>query len=161
MSRLVRDIILTTLQNQSDRFVSSCQRAGQLHNTLVCFFHRSRAINWRVSKEPGCYESCQHDLRYQVSHTEIFRSGLNANDLSRRLIGRRFDDPTVKKDIESWPFKVVDQGGNPMVQVEYLGETKTFSPQEISSMVLMKACQSVLQGSLMLTLSADERSCRD
>lgn len=56
----------------------------------------------------------------------------------RRLIGRRFDDPTVKKDIESWPFKIVDQGGNPMVQVEYLNETKTFSPQEISSMVLMK-----------------------
>ncbi|KAK5070744.1 Heat shock protein ssb1 [Lithohypha guttulata] len=56
----------------------------------------------------------------------------------KRLIGRRFDDPTVKKDIESWPFKVVDQGGNPFVQVEYLKETKTFSPQEISSMVLTK-----------------------
>ncbi|KAL2406845.1 Ribosome-associated molecular chaperone SSB1 [Exophiala dermatitidis] len=56
----------------------------------------------------------------------------------KRLIGRRFDDPIVKKDVESWPFKVVDQGGNPMVQVRYLGETKTFSPQEISAMVLMK-----------------------
>ncbi|KIW65557.1 hsp75-like protein [Phialophora macrospora] len=56
----------------------------------------------------------------------------------KRLIGRRFDDPTVKKDIESWPFKIVDQGGNPMVQVEYLKETKIFSPQEISSMVLTK-----------------------
>ena len=44
----------------------------------------------------------------------------------------------MKKDIESWPFKVVDQGGNPVVQVEYLKESKTFSPQEISSMVLMK-----------------------
>ncbi|KAK2014937.1 HSP70-domain-containing protein [Colletotrichum eremochloae] len=53
----------------------------------------------------------------------------------KRLIGRRFDDPTVKKDIESWPFKVVDEGGNPKVQVEYLGETKTFSPQEVSSMM--------------------------
>jgi heat shock protein 1/8 len=63
---------------------------------------------------------------------------MGINHRSRRLIGRRFDDPTVKKDIESWPFKVVDQGGNPMVQVEYLKETKTFSPQEISSMVLMK-----------------------
>jgi len=49
----------------------------------------------------------------------------------------------VKKDIESWPFKVVDQGGNPMVQVEYLKETKTFSPQEISSMVLMKVVFSI------------------
>ncbi|KAG2005351.1 hypothetical protein GB937_008767 [Aspergillus fischeri] len=56
----------------------------------------------------------------------------------KRLIGRRYEDPIVKKDIESWPFKVVDQGGNPVVEVEYLGETKTFSPQEISSMVLMK-----------------------
>ena len=56
----------------------------------------------------------------------------------KRLIGRRFDDHTVKKDIESWPFKVTDQGGNPMVQVQYLNETKTFSPQEISSMVLLK-----------------------
>ncbi|PMD61398.1 putative Hsp70 chaperone [Hyaloscypha bicolor E] len=56
----------------------------------------------------------------------------------KRLIGRRFDDPTVKKDCESWPFKVIDQDGSPMVEVEYLGENKTFSPQEISSMVLTK-----------------------
>lgn len=56
----------------------------------------------------------------------------------KRLIGRRFDDDTVKKDVESWPFKVVDRDGNPLVQVEYLGETKTFSPQEISAMVLGK-----------------------
>lgn len=56
----------------------------------------------------------------------------------RRLIGRRFDDPTVKKDIESWPFKVVDDDGNPKVSVEYLGEQKSFSPQEISAMVLGK-----------------------
>ncbi|KAJ5352282.1 Heat shock protein 70 family [Penicillium brevicompactum] len=56
----------------------------------------------------------------------------------KRLIGRRYDDPIVKKDVESWPFKVIDQGGNPVVQVEYLNETKTFTPQEISSMVLMK-----------------------
>ncbi|KAG8527079.1 Heat shock protein ssb1 [Bacidia gigantensis] len=56
----------------------------------------------------------------------------------KRLIGRRFDDHVVKKDIESWPFKVIDQGGSPVVQVEYLKETKIFTPQEISSMVLMK-----------------------
>jgi molecular chaperone DnaK (HSP70) len=55
------------------------------------------------------------------------------------LIGRRFDDPTVKKDMESWPFKVIDDGNNnPKVEVEYLGETKSFSAQEISSMVLTK-----------------------
>ncbi|KAG9204085.1 Heat shock protein ssb1 [Epicoccum nigrum] len=56
----------------------------------------------------------------------------------KRLIGRRFDDETVKKDIQSWPFKIVPAGDSPMVQVEYLGETKQFSPQEISAMVLVK-----------------------
>jgi L1 cell adhesion molecule like protein len=57
----------------------------------------------------------------------------------KRLIGRRFEDPTVKKDMESWPFKVVDDGnGNPKVEVQYLGSTHTFSPQEISAMVLNK-----------------------
>ncbi|KAL8393098.1 hypothetical protein RB595_003046 [Gaeumannomyces hyphopodioides] len=56
----------------------------------------------------------------------------------KRLIGRRFDDPTVKKDMESWPFKVIDDDGNPKVEVDYLGSTHKFSPQEISAMVLTK-----------------------
>ena len=47
----------------------------------------------------------------------------------------------MKKDIESWPFKVVDKGGNPFVEVDYLGEAKQFSPQEISAMVLGKVCK--------------------
>ncbi|KAF4125180.1 heat shock 70kDa protein 1/2/6/8 [Geosmithia morbida] len=63
-------------------------------------------------------------------------------DLGKRLIGRRIDDPTVKKDIESWPFKVIDDGnGGPKIEVDYLGEKKAFSAQEISSMVLTKAKQ--------------------
>ena len=60
-------------------------------------------------------------------------------DLHRRLIGRKFDDPSVTKDIQSWPFKVVETAdGNPKIEVEYLGETKQFTAQEISSMVLIK-----------------------
>ncbi|KAK1828542.1 heat shock protein 70 family [Podospora conica] len=57
----------------------------------------------------------------------------------KRLIGRRYEDPIVKKDQESWPFKVIDDGnGNPKVEVQYLGSTHSFSPQEISAMVLTK-----------------------
>ncbi|KAF5102888.1 hypothetical protein D0Z00_000146 [Geotrichum galactomycetum] len=57
---------------------------------------------------------------------------------AKRLIGRRFDDESVQKDIKTWPFKVIDSNGSPLIEVSYLNETKTFSPQEISSMVLTK-----------------------
>ncbi|CAM0138185.1 Heat shock protein ssb1 [Umbelopsis sp. WA50703] len=57
---------------------------------------------------------------------------------AKRLIGRRFDDAEVKADMKNWPFSVVEKDSNPFIQVEFEGETKTFSPQEISSMVLIK-----------------------
>ena len=49
-----------------------------------------------------------------------------------------FSDPDVKKDMTHWPFEVIDRNGSPFIKVDYLGEEKTFSPQEISSMVLTK-----------------------
>jgi len=57
---------------------------------------------------------------------------------AKRLIGRKFNDPVVQQDIKHWPFKVVKDGDKPKIQVQYKGETKTFFPEEISSMVLTK-----------------------
>uniref|UniRef100_A0A8C9G2U5 Heat shock protein family A (Hsp70) member 8 n=1 Tax=Pavo cristatus TaxID=9049 RepID=A0A8C9G2U5_PAVCR len=57
---------------------------------------------------------------------------------AKRLIGRRFDDSVVQSDMKHWPFTVVNDAGRPKVQVEYKGETKSFYPEEISSMVLTK-----------------------
>ncbi|GAA52730.1 heat shock 70kDa protein 1/8, partial [Clonorchis sinensis] len=57
---------------------------------------------------------------------------------AKRLIGRRFDDPSVTSDRKHWSFEVIQEGGKPKVRVEYKGETKTFSAEEISSMVLTK-----------------------
>merc|ERR1712088_927150 len=37
-----------------------------------------------------------------------------------------------------WPFKVVESSTKPKIEVEYKSETKTFTPEEISSMVLLK-----------------------
>jgi heat shock protein 5 len=37
-----------------------------------------------------------------------------------------------------YPFKVVKKGDKPMLQVEFKGEKRTFSPEEISAMVLGK-----------------------
>merc|ERR1712198_54914 len=57
---------------------------------------------------------------------------------AKRLIGRKFEDSTVQSDMKHWPFKVVAFGDKPKLEVEYKNETKTFTPEEISAMVLTK-----------------------
>ena len=57
---------------------------------------------------------------------------------AKRLIGRNFNDESVQRDMAHWPFKVIPEGKKPKIQVEYKCETKTFNPEEISSMVLTK-----------------------
>jgi len=57
----------------------------------------------------------------------------------KRLIGRKYDDKEVQKDIKLFPYKIINKDGKPNIQVKIKdGETKVFSPEEISAMVLMK-----------------------
>jgi len=57
---------------------------------------------------------------------------------AKRLIGRQYQDSTVQSDMKHWPFKVTNAGGKPRLQVEYKAEDKSFTPEEISAMVLTK-----------------------
>lgn len=57
---------------------------------------------------------------------------------AKRLIGRKFTDSEVQNDIKHFPFKVIEEGTLPKIQVEFKGETKVFTPEEISSMILTK-----------------------
>ncbi|KAL2893968.1 Heat shock cognate 70 kDa protein, partial [Bienertia sinuspersici] len=60
---------------------------------------------------------------------------------AKRLLGRRFNDESVQKDIKLWPFKVIsnpDNDNKPIIMVTYKDEEKNFAPEEISSMVLMR-----------------------
>ncbi|VBB79326.1 YALIH222S01e36444g1_1 [Yarrowia lipolytica] len=57
---------------------------------------------------------------------------------AKRLIGRKFDDPEVQNDAKHFPFKIIDKAGKPNIEVEFKGETKVFTPEEISSMILTK-----------------------
>ena len=57
---------------------------------------------------------------------------------AKRLIGKKFNDETVQSDIKHFPFKVVNRDGKPSVSVNFKHELKTFSPEEISAMILTK-----------------------
>jgi L1 cell adhesion molecule like protein len=57
---------------------------------------------------------------------------------AKRLIGRKFEDAEVQADLKHFPFTVFSKEGKPYIRVEYRGESKEFSPEEISSMVLTK-----------------------
>ena len=58
---------------------------------------------------------------------------------AKRMIGRKFSDPVVQKDMQHWPFKVVrGEADRPRIEVQWKGEKKQFYPEEISAMVLGK-----------------------
>jgi len=53
----------------------------------------------------------------------------------KRLIGRNFEDPTVKKDIETSPFKIINSdSGDAWIEAQ----SKKYSPSQISAFVLQK-----------------------
>ncbi|ORX82117.1 heat shock 70 kDa protein [Anaeromyces robustus] len=56
----------------------------------------------------------------------------------KRLIGRKYDEPAVQKDLKHFPFNVIKKDEKPYVKVNVKGTDKTFSPEEISAMILQK-----------------------
>ncbi|HMS92268.1 MAG TPA: molecular chaperone DnaK [Candidatus Saccharibacteria bacterium] len=52
----------------------------------------------------------------------------------KRLIGRKFDDPEVKRDIDLMPYKIINSGNHVKVQMG----GKDYTPEEISAMILSK-----------------------
>ncbi|KAJ9052094.1 Heat shock 70 kDa protein [Entomophthora muscae] len=59
----------------------------------------------------------------------------------KRMIGRYYDDPYLKRDIKLMPFKVRNQGGKPVIEVAFQGEAHQFTPEQISAMILLKMKQ--------------------
>ena len=56
---------------------------------------------------------------------------------AKRMIGRKFSDPVIQKDMQHWPFKVIrGDGDRPKIEVQWKGETKQFYPEEISDAVV-------------------------
>merc|ERR1712020_831089 len=57
---------------------------------------------------------------------------------AKRLVGRKYNDSTVQQDKKLWPFTVANDDSKPKIEVDYKCEKKSFTPEEISAMVLTK-----------------------
>lgn len=55
---------------------------------------------------------------------------------AKRLIGREFSDPLLQNEMKSLSYSVVNDSGKAKISVEYMGDTKKFTPEEISAMIL-------------------------
>jgi len=56
----------------------------------------------------------------------------------KRLMGRNYNDKEVQDELKHLPYKVINKNNRPVIEVEYKGETKQYTPEEISSMILNK-----------------------
>ncbi|CAK9803699.1 97 kDa heat shock protein [Anthophora quadrimaculata] len=57
----------------------------------------------------------------------------------KRLLGRKYNDPQVQKELQMLPFKVTQQpDGSIGIHVHYLGEEHVFSPEQITAMLFTK-----------------------
>ena len=57
---------------------------------------------------------------------------------AKRLIGRDFNDPLLQSDMKSLTYTIVNASNKPKIQVDYLGERKIFTPEEVSAMILTR-----------------------
>jgi len=87
------------------------------------------------------YVSFTNEERY-IGETAKNMSGhnpLNTVYDAKRLIGRKYSDETIQRDIKHYTFKLIsDKNDKPMIEVEYLDELKKFYPEQISAMILEK-----------------------
>ena len=111
--------------------------AGHYRNGAVEIFE-----NEQGSKTTPSYVAFPPDSDILVgtaAKSQAYQHPENTIFDAKRLIGRKFADHDIQKDLVTWPFKVIQGAeGKPVIQVEFKGETKSFQPEEISAMILSK-----------------------
>ncbi len=60
---------------------------------------------------------------------------------AKRLIGREFSDPLLQEEMKSLSYNVVNEGSKPKIEVDFKGDRKKFTAEEISAMILSEMKQ--------------------
>ncbi|KAL0413021.1 UNVERIFIED_CONTAM: Heat shock protein BIP1 [Sesamum radiatum] len=109
---------------------------GSLHNGKVEIIANDQGN--RITPSWVAFTDTEHLIGEAAKNQAALNPEHTVFDV-KRLIGRKFDDPAVQRDMKMLPYQVVDKDGKPYVQVKTKdGEVKVFSPEEVSAMVLRK-----------------------
>ncbi|CAF1153796.1 unnamed protein product [Adineta ricciae] len=95
------------------------ENGNRITPSYVAFTHNHRLVGEEAKSQLST------NLENTVFHT-------------KRLIGRNFDEFHVKSYMKKWPFKVVQHDSRLKIEVEFQNQTVLFTPEEISSMILVK-----------------------
>lgn len=110
----------------SERLIGEAAKNQAPINAERTIFDVKRLIGRKYATFPICLL-----FRYQKSCFFPMLSNLCLCD--------RFEDKEVQRDMKLVPYKLVNKDGKPYIQVKLSGgETKVFSPEEISAMILTK-----------------------
>ena len=115
---------------------------GTTYSCVGVFQHGKVEIipNEQGNRTTPSYVAFTNDGRLigDVAKSQVAMNPTNTIFHAKRLIGRKYSDATIQSDMKHWPFKIINARGKPKIQVEYKNETKLFTPEEISSMILIK-----------------------
>ena len=102
--------------------------------------HVEIIANDQGNRTTPSYVSFTNDERLigEASKSSVSNNPKNTVYDTKRLIGKKFDDENTQSDMKHFSYDVIDRDNKPYIQVDFRGETKVFSPEEIGSMILVK-----------------------
>jgi heat shock protein 5 len=75
----------------------------------------------------------------EAAKDQLARNPSNTLFDVKRLIGRKFMDPTIQKDLDHYPYEIVEsESGGAEIRITQDEQQITYSPEEISAMILSK-----------------------
>lgn len=98
------------------------------------------ANDYSLRGTPSCVAFCAKNRILGVAaKNQMVTNMKNTVFGFKRLLGRKFSDPYVQRELKHFPFKTEQRpDGGVGIRVQYLGEEHVFSPEQITAMLFTK-----------------------
>ncbi|KAD3067733.1 hypothetical protein E3N88_35613 [Mikania micrantha] len=141
-NKTVKDLIIKDMSKKVQATTIGID-LGTTYSCVAVWFDKHNRVEILPNEQgnnvtPSCVACNEAELLVgEGAKNQITRNATNTVFDVKRLMGTRFSDSRLQKDIQSWPFKVIEGSADkPIIVLEHKGAEKEFSPEEISSMIL-------------------------